>query len=184
MIIATQPNLFALSLVLTDEDKANDENYTPTSIVKPFRNLVGGFDLDPFSCDRANQTIQARTFWTKSDDAFSQDWSQYENKWVNPPYSKGNIDKAIAYAIAVADIGNTFILTNSNTSSNWFLAAQRNCVCYLTFKHRIEFTNPKNDGQKKKSGNDTSQTLFYFGKFTPREFKACCDHLGNVAIVI
>ena len=53
MMLATQPNLFALSLVLTDEDKANDENYTPTSIVKPFRDLVGGFDLDPFSCDFA-----------------------------------------------------------------------------------------------------------------------------------
>ena len=52
------------------------------------------------------------------------------------------------------------------------------------FKCRLEFTNPKNDGKKKKSGNDTSQTLFYFGKLTAKRFKACCKHLGNVSVVI
>ena len=185
MMVATQPNLFSLHLVLTEEDKANDENYTPDYVVKPFRDLVGSFDFDPFSCDRANQIVQAKTFWSKADDAFSKDWSLYKNKWINPPYSKGNIDKAVIYAIAVAHIGNTFLLTNSNTSSNWFLDSQNNCVCYLTFNHRIEFANPKKDSYKtKKTGNDTSQTLFYFGKFTPQQFKDCCGHLGNVSIVI
>jgi len=183
-MIAIQENLFTLDCVLTNDDESNDENYTSYYVVEPFRELVKGFHLDPFSCLRANQVIQAQTFWTKADDAFSRDWTPYLNKWVNPPYSKGNIERAVEMVLSYAHIGNSFLLTNSNTSSNWFLDAQNYSVCYLTFNHRLEFTNPKNDGKKKKSGNDTSQTLFYFGKFTAKKFKACCGQLGNVSVTI
>lgn len=183
-MIATQPNLFDISLVLTDEDKNNDNNYTPLYIVEPFRNLVGGFHLDAFSCLQANQIIQAETYWTKSDDAFSKDLTPYQNKWFNPPYSKGNIARAVEMVLTYAHIGNSFLLTNSNTSSNWFLDAQKYCVCYLTFDHRIPFINPNNDRQNIDSGNMKSQTLFYFGNLTAKRFKACCKHLGNVSVVI
>jgi phage N-6-adenine-methyltransferase len=183
-MLATQPNLFDISSVLADDDKDNDENYTPLYAVEPFRNLVKGFHLDPFSCLRANQIIQAETYWTKADDAFSKDWTPYQNKWINPPYSKGNIEKAVESALSYAHIGNSFLLTNSNTSSNWFLDAQKYSVAYLTFDHRLEFTNPKNDGKKKDSGNAKGQTLFYFGKLTAKRFKTCCKHLGNISITI
>ena len=183
-MIAIQPNLFALKSVLTEEDKLNDDNYTPDYIVKPFRELVGGFDLDPFSCERANQIVKASNFWAKSDDAFSQDWSKYKNKWVNPPYSKGNIDRAVEYVLHYSHIGNTFLLTNSNTSSHWFQIALNSCNAYLLFNHRIEFTNPKNDELKKDSGNAKGQTLFYFGKRNLIEFKQSCQHLGTISIAI
>lgn len=183
-MIAIQNNLFSLEHILTSEDKKNDENYSPLYAVEPFRDLVNGFDLDPFSCLRANQVIQAKTFWTKFDDAFSKDWTPYQNKWINPPYSKGNIDRAVETVLSYAHIGNSFLLTNSNTSSKWFQDAQSYCVCYLTFNHRLEFTNPKNDAIEKESGNAKGQTLFYFGKLTPKRFKACCKHLGNVSTVI
>ena len=184
MIKNIQNNLFPLSLVTVNEDEFNDENYTKEYVVKPFRDLVNGFDLDPFSCDRANQIIQSSTFWTKADDAFSKDWSLYHTKWINPPYSKGLIEKAVAMTISYSHIGHSFLLTNSNTSSDWYLEAQKNSKCYLTFNHRLEFTNPKNDGKKKKSGNDASQTLFYFGNLIPQEFKKTCQHLGNISVII
>jgi phage N-6-adenine-methyltransferase len=183
-MLAVQQNLFELHFVLIDEDKLNDNNFTPDYVVKPFRDLVEGFDLDPFSCARANEIVQAKTFWTKSDDAFSKDWFQYENKWINPPYSKGNIERAAEMVLSCCHVGNSFLLTNSNTSSAWYLDAQDYSTAILTFNHRIEFSNPKNDQFKKTSGNDTSQTLFYFGKFTPKQFKACCQHLGNVTVTI
>ena len=180
-----QPNLFALDSVLIDEDAENDENYTPLAIVAPFRDLVGGvFDLDPFSCLRANQNIQASTYWIKADDAFARDWTPYQRKWVNPPYSKGNIERAVENVLSYAHIGHSFLLVNSNTSSNWFLDAQNYSTAYLTFNHRIPFLNPNKPNQNKGSGNAKSQTLFYFGKFTANQFKACCNHLGNVSVVI
>lgn len=185
MMLITQPNLFSLYEVVTDNDKDNDENYTPLYVVKPFRDLVGGFHLDAFSCAKANQIIQAKTFWTKADDAFSMDLTEFFNKWFNPPYSKGNIERAVELVLSYAHIGNSFLLTNSNTSSNWFLDAQNYSVCYLTFNHRIPFTNPNNDRQNKDSGNMKSQTLFYFGvDYTPKQIKACCKHLGNVSVTI
>jgi len=183
-MLAVQQSLFSMHSVLIDQDKLNDENFTPDYVVKPFRDLVGGFDLDPFSCARANEIVQAKTYWTKADDAFSKDWEAYQKKWVNPPYSKGNIERAVEMVLSYAHIGNSFLLTNSSTSSNWFLDAQNYSTAILTFNHRIEFTNPKNDGIKKKSGNDTSQTLFYFGKYSPQKFKVCCQHLGNVSVTI
>ncbi len=82
-MIAIQENLFTLDCVLTNDDESNDENYTSYYVVEPFRELVKGFHLDPFSCLRANQVIQAQTFWTKADDAFSRDWTPYLNKWVS-----------------------------------------------------------------------------------------------------
>lgn len=184
-MIAIQENLFLdIDFAFKDQDLKNDENYTPYYIVEPFRDLVKGFDLDPFSCLQANQIIQAKTYWTKADDAFSKDWTQYQNKWVNPPYSKGNIERAVEMVLSYAHIGHSFLLTNSNTSSNWYLDAQNYCVAYLTFNHRIPFVNPKNDRQNKDTGNAKSQTLFYFGKFSAKRFKACCKHLGNVSIVV
>lgn len=183
-MLVIQENLFSLETILTTEDEKNDENYTPHHIVEPFRELIGGFDLDPFSCLRANQVIQAKQFWTKSDDAFSKDWTPYRNKWVNPPYSRGNIERAVEIVLSYAHIGHSFLLTNSNTSSNWYLDAQNYCVAYLTFNHRIGFLNPNNDRQNRESGNAKSQTLFYFGSFTAKKFKACCKHLGNVSRII
>ncbi len=182
-MLATQPNLFSMHLVVTDDDKDNDENYTPLYIVKPFCDLVGGFDLDIFSCARANEIIQAKHYFTKADDALNQDLTDYYNKWGNPPFSE--MDKAVEKILSYAHIGNSFLLCNSNTSSDWFLDAQNYSVCHLTFNHRIEFTNPKNDGKKKQSGNRHSQTLFYLGNdFTPQQIKACCKHLGNVSVTI
>ena len=184
-MFAVQDDLFPLYIVSSnDEDKDNDENYTPEYIVQPFRDLVGGFDLDVFSCARANEVIQAKHYFTKQDNAFIQDLTPYKNKWFQPPYSRGNMAKAVELLLAYAHIGNSFLLTNSNTSSNWFLDAQNYCVCYLTFDHRIPFVNPKNDHQNKGSGNIKSQTLFYFGELLPQQFKACCKHLGNVSVVI
>jgi len=48
-MLALQPNLFDISLVLTNDDESNDENYTASYVVEPFRELVKGFHLDPFS---------------------------------------------------------------------------------------------------------------------------------------
>lgn len=183
-MVAIQENLFSLEGILTAEDEKNDENYTPYYVVEPFRELVKGFDLDPFSCIKANQIIQAKQFWTKADDAFSKDWTPHLNKWVNPPYSKGNIERAVEMVLSYAHIGHSFLLTNSNTSSDWYLNAQHYCVAYLTFDHRIPFFNPNKLEQNKSSGNMKSQTLFYFGKFTAKKFKTCCKHLGNVSVVI
>jgi phage N-6-adenine-methyltransferase len=157
-------------------DLNNDENYTPENIIKPFREFVGGFDLDPFSNAIANQTVQAKTYWTKEDDAFSKAWSPYLKKWVNPPYSKGNIERAVRLVLAHHGIGSTFLLTNSNTSSSWYQDCLSCCSAFLLFGRRINFYNPSKPDQ---NGNAKSQTLFYFGDETERLISEC-SYLGVI----
>ena len=165
-------------------DPHNDDNYTPSDYVSYFRDLFGYFDLDPFSCAAANQTVEASTYWTKDDDALTKDWSKYKLKWCNPPYS--NMDRCIAKILEYKHIGNTFVLTNSNTDSDWYQNAARATKdngAYLLFNKRIEFVNSKRILRKqltgKGSGNNKGQTLFYYGDCVA-EF---ADHARILGIV-
>ena len=42
----------------------SNEFYTPPEIVEPFRTVLGGFDLDPASCELANTIVRATTFYS------------------------------------------------------------------------------------------------------------------------
>lgn len=161
--LALLPNIYD-----DGSDPHNDDNFTPEDYVKPFRIFLGHFDLDPFSCAAANETVQASTYWTKEDDALSKIWSMYQHKWCNPPYS--DMDRCIAKILAYKHIGHTFILVNSNTDSDWYqsaIQATKENGAYLLFKRRIEFINSKRILRKqqtgKGSGNNKGQTLFYYG---------------------
>jgi hypothetical protein len=167
---------------IPDKEKGN-ENYTPSYFFEPCRDFLGGFDLDPFSNAIANKSIQAKTYWTKDDNALIQDWTPFKKKWVNPPYWKlakdGCIDKILAYR----EIGETLLLVNSSTSAKWFHKCMSACDAYLHPFKRIPFYNPYREleeaqGKRKKSGNEYDQTLFYFGD-RPLEFAEALSNLGN-----
>ncbi len=61
-----------------------DEWYTPAPVIEAARRLMGSIDLDPASCETANQVVKATRYFTISDDALQQDWSG--NVWCNPPF--------------------------------------------------------------------------------------------------
>ena len=169
-------------------DPHNDDNFTPSDYVNYFRKFVGYFDLDPFSCAAANQTVEASTYWTKDDDALTKDWSKYQFKWCNPPYS--NMERCIAKILEYKHIGHTFVLTNSNTDSDWYqnaVQATKQGGAYLLFNKRIEFINSKRILRKqqtgKGSGNNKGQTLFYYGDLVA-EFAVHAMGLGLVSKAI
>lgn len=137
----------------------SDENYTPDWFVKPCREFLGGFDLDPFSNAIANKTIKANHIFTIEDNGFNQDWSSFQTKWINPPYSKPLIEMAIAKTLDYAHIGETLLLVNSSTSTKWFHSCMSACTAYLHPYKRINFDSP----YRTSKGNRYDQTLFYFG---------------------
>lgn len=166
-------------------DPSNDENYTPEDYVNYFRDFVGYFDLDPFSCAAANETVQASTYWTKEDDALTKDWSKFDHKWCNPPYS--DMDRCIAKILTYKHRGHTFVLTNSNTDSDWYqqaVRATKHNGAYMLFNKRIEFINSKRILRKqqtgKGSGNSKGQTLFYYGDLVT-DFADYANVLGIVS---
>ena len=50
------------------------EHYTPAGIVEAARATLGGFDLDPASCEIANRTVRASKYYTKEQNGFIQPW--------------------------------------------------------------------------------------------------------------
>lgn len=52
------------------------EHYTPPDVVELVHRVLGRIDLDPFSSDEANKTVQADSYWTADDgyDALFEPW--------------------------------------------------------------------------------------------------------------
>lgn len=63
-----------------------NEHYTPPQIVAPARELMGGIDLDPCSCDLANEVVGAKVYLTEG--ALFKPWGCPEfpaRVFLNPP---------------------------------------------------------------------------------------------------
>ena len=59
------------------------ERYTPTDIVERSERVLGGFDFDPASCEKANQVVRAARFYTAEDNGLEQEWRG--RGFINPP---------------------------------------------------------------------------------------------------
>jgi hypothetical protein len=74
----------------------SNEHFTPPHIVEAARATLGGIDLDPFSCRKANETVKAAMYFfdtsanpssQKSADGFLSAW--HGRVFVNPPGGRG-----------------------------------------------------------------------------------------------
>jgi hypothetical protein len=64
----------------------SNEWYTPRDIIQSAKDVMGGIDIDPASCDYAQSWIMATKYYTSQDDGMNYDW--YGRLWLNPPYGK------------------------------------------------------------------------------------------------
>ena len=62
-----------------------NSHYTVTEVVEAYRQVAGSIDLDPFSCEDANQIVKAKEYYSldKGQNGFLEDW--YGNVLTNPP---------------------------------------------------------------------------------------------------
>jgi hypothetical protein len=146
----------------------NDEYGTPSDIVESCRLVMGSIDFDPCSSVEHNKVVKATTFrcaCTRGiSNAFARPWPNGVTLFMNPPYSRNNINLFINHFCGWWGIqdglkSQAIILTNSATETKWFqkIARLSDAICFPN--HRISFLI---NGVEQKN-NDRCQTIFYFG---------------------
>jgi ParB family chromosome partitioning protein len=64
----------------------SDEWYTPSHIVELSRTVLGEIDLDPASCQFANETVKAKRYIDAKEDGLSSSWGTSPvTVFLNPP---------------------------------------------------------------------------------------------------
>lgn len=129
----------------------SNEWYTKSIYIEAAREVMGGIDLDPASCEMANRVVQAPTYYTQQDNGLLKPW--YGRIWLNPPYgrAKGSKDgKAISHQQAFAErlqleysIGNieqAVLLSLGNPNSTWFQPFFDFSMCF--YRGHLPFYRP------------------------------------------
>ena len=136
----------------------NQEWYTPATYIDAARAVLGEIDLDPASCEIANQTVKATKFFTADADGLNQQW--HGRIWLNPPFKAGLIERFVDKLIA-SDFDAAIVLTDNATDTRWFskLANAADAILFTT--GRINFL--KSDGSQDEGHHIRGQAFFYFG---------------------
>ena len=144
-------------------NSGENEWYTPAAFVESARAVLGVIDCDPASCELANKTVQASSYFTKENDGLSKRW--FGNVWMNPPYAQplmSQFAEAVSSKYESGEIASAIVLVNNATETSWFqrMLASANAVCFV--KSRIKFI----DQHGKPSGAPLQgQAILYFGKY-------------------
>lgn len=133
------------------------EWYTPAEYIEAARGVMGSIDLDPASCDTAQVTIQAGTYYTKEVDGLKQIWRG--NVWLNPPYNMPLVEQFIDRVVSDYQAGvitSAIVLTNNSTDTGWFHKLIRYPVCFT--RGRIKFYSGDENLATRQG-----QAIFYLG---------------------
>lgn len=73
---------------LINQNSGDSERYTDEDIMILVREFFGEIDLDPASCAEANKIVKAVHYFTKENDAFTEEWIA-DKLWLNHPFTRG-----------------------------------------------------------------------------------------------
>ena len=151
------------------------EWYTPSDYVEAAREVMGGIDLDPATCLKANQTIRATRYFTKEDDGLQHDWPGCV--WLNPPYG-GLCPSFIKRALEQYSDGITeqaiLLLNAHSTDTKWFRPLWDHTLCFTD--HRIEF----DPAEEKQRTSSTFGSVFVYLGPNERKFAEVFSQFGPI----
>lgn len=119
----------------------NNERYTPDDVVALAVKVLGAIDLDPASCEEANQTVGARRIYTLETNGLAHDW-RAENVYLNPPYGD-EIEAWMEKLVAEFEAGHfraAITLVPARTDTAWFRRLRDFPKCFVS--GRLKFKGP------------------------------------------
>lgn len=165
-------------LVHLTNNSGNEEWYTPKEYIEAAREVMGSIDLDPASCDEAQKTVKAGTYYTKQDNGLFKPW--FGNVWMNPPYSAGRVEYFIRRLVeqyADDNVKSAIVLVNNATDTDWFQTLMYVTSGLCLVRSRIKF----NVNATKKLGTPLQgQVIAYVGTDHCEKFYSVFRKFGTV----
>ncbi len=156
----------------------DDEWYTPREVVEAARRALGGIDLDPASCDVAQETVRAARYFTKADDGLSRPWEG--RVFLNPPFSvkagKAEFVAKLVEHYVAGDVEAAVLVTSVDFGGAWAAPLREHVAATCSGTGRTKFHHPE------KSNDPALPSAFhYFGPDLMR-FAEAFAGLGQVAV--
>lgn len=171
-----------------EKKRPNDEWYTIEDHANRVRRTFGGvIHLDPSSCVRANQIIQAREYFDKARDGKRQAWCA-PNGFSNYPFSEiaDWIDLQMR-AFKTGLVPEWITLTNSNTETAWYedLLEASTLMCLVRGRPKFEAGDPDRlavdeNGKRKSMTGWSGITYFYMGEKYADDFAREFAPIGRI----
>lgn len=123
----------------------SNEWYTPAKYIEAARSVMGSIDLDPASCELANQTVRAARYYTQEDNGFACEWSG--NVWLNPPFGKtrnqsnqGLFVKRLVREYEAGHVSQAILLITPKSTCSYFEPLWDYPICFAD--HHVKFHRP------------------------------------------
>jgi hypothetical protein len=150
------------------------EWYTPPECIVAARAVMGEIDLDPASCEVANEVVKAARIYTTQDDGLSRHWAG--RVWLNPPYARGLIKRftvKLCDHFDAGDVTEAIVLVNNGTETQWFQRLAQSAVAVVLVSKRVRYWRENDDSLSPLQG----QVFVYLGS-NPDRFLSVFSRFG------
>lgn len=160
---------------------SGNEWYTPPMYTLAAKQLMGAIDLDPASCAKANEFVQAGHYYTREQNGLALPW--FGRVFLNPPFGRTVTGRGsnlkhfcnkLESEYLAGHVEQAVLLVPANTATSWFVPLWNRPICF-PFK-RIRFLQP--DGQVG-TGQSFSTCFVYYGQAEER-FAAIFRAFGHI----
>lgn len=148
-------------------NSGNNERYTPEYIIQLARKTMGGIDIDPASCEVANNSlVKATRYFDKETNGLHQEW--HGRIWLNPPYERGLIESFVDKLLEEYRVGRTteaIVLTHNASETRWYgrLLEESTAICIVSGRIRFYAINGGNQVYQPKGAPLQGQLITYLG---------------------
>jgi hypothetical protein len=167
----------------------SDEWYTPSRYVEAAREVMNGIDVDPASCEMANQIIKATKYYTREENGLEHPW--HGRIWLNPPFGRRQTPGAktnqgywilkLIEEYQAGRVTEAILLTTCRPDTSWFASLWQFSICFTD--HKVGFYTPE-AGQILQEVSHAHGTLFVYLGPNEHRFLTLFSKFGRIAKAI